>query len=246
MRDGIIAQVQVSVADQNTKNLCCSLSSLFTTENRTGGHQSEQIEAEQSLLFKKMRRVCELADCEAAAAENGRCSQCKLVDYCSKEHQKADWARHKPECFAASEAPIPVAPAGHWAMNAPLPHGTQAPPPNHWSIGLSPHMQREWLVDCYRMRLDDEMVWQNSIRPGSLYDQSAAGEIAQDFLVFCCLAKRKGALPENWNWPKFLDVAAGLLAFKFEKSDAKIKYGGENQFDLLHGGRSLRWVASAR
>ena len=38
-------------------------------------------------------------------------------------------------------------------------------------------------------------------------------------------------------------MAAGLLAFKFEKNDAKIKYGGENQFDLLHWGRSLRWEA---
>ena len=191
-----------------------------------------------------MSLVCQLADCEAAAAENGRCSQCKLVDYCSKDHQKADWARHKPECLAASEAPMPVAPAGHWAMDTPLSLSTSAgPPPNAWSIGLSPHMQREWLVDCYRMRLDDEMAWQNSIRPGSLYDQSGAGGIAQDFLVFCCLAKRKSALPNNWSWPEFLDVAAGLLAFKFEKNDAKIKYGGENQYDLLHGGRSLRWVA---
>ena len=196
-----------------------------------------------------MSGVCKLADCQAAAAQHGRCSRCKLVEYCGKEHQKADWARHKPECLAASEAPIPVAPAGHWAMDDPPGwpsiglDGTplQPPPPYAWSIGLSLHMQREWLVDCYRMRLDDEMAWQNSIRPGSLYDQSGAGEIAQDFLVFCCLAKRKGALPNNWSWPEFLDVAAGLLAFKFEKNDAKIKYGGENQFSLLQGGRSLRW-----
>ena len=118
---------------------------------------------------------------------------------------------------------------------------SQPPPPPHaWAIGLNAHMQREWLVDCYRMRLDDELVWQNRIRPGSLYDQSGAREIAQDFLVFCCLAKRKSALPDNWSWPKFLDVAAELLAFKFEKADAKIKYGVENQYDVATGGRSLR------
>ena len=121
---------------------------------------------------------------------------------------------------------------------------SQPPPPPHaWAIGLNAHMQREWLVDCYRMRLDDELAWKDSIRPGSLYDQSGANEIAQDFLVFCCLAKRKGVLPENWSWSKFLDVAAGLLAFKFEKNDAKTKYGDENQFALLNGGRSLRWAA---
>ena len=218
------------------------------------------VEADQSSAkLPKMSRVCELADCQAAAAQAGRCSRyklgsfksrifpfgsisrCKLVDYCGQEHQKADWSRHKPECLAASEAPIAVAPAGHWAMDEPLAHSTQPPPSHAWAIGLSPHMQREWLVDCYRMRLDDEMVWQNSIRPGSLYDQSEAGEIAQDFLVFCCLAKRKSVLPNIWNWPGFLDVAAGLLAFKFEKNDARIKYGGENQFAVINpGGRSLR------
>ena len=201
-----------------------------------------------------MRPVCNLTDCETAAADQSLCSQCKLVNYCSKEHQKEDWARHKPECLAASETPIPVAPAGHWAMDKPplgeatidftrVPWliGTNQPPPPHaWSMGLSPHMQREWLVDCYRMRLDDELAWQNNIRPGSLYDQSGAREIAQDFLVFCCLVRRKGVLPQNWIWSEFLDVAAEHLAFKFEKADAKIKYLGENQYDVIKGGRSFR------
>lgn len=27
-----------------------------------------------------------------------RCSACKLIRYCSSEHQKLDWARHKVEC----------------------------------------------------------------------------------------------------------------------------------------------------
>ena len=211
------------------------------------------LEILENLLIKEMSPVCKLADCETAAADQSLCSQCKLVNYCGKEHQKEDWARHKPECLAASETPIPVAPAGHWAMDKP-PLGwesytrwwvttdlsNQPPPPHAWSMGLSPHMQREWLVDCYRMRLDYELVWQNNIRPGSLYDQSAAREIAQDFLVFCCLVRRKGVLPESWIWSEFLDVAAELLAFKFEKADAKIKYGGENQFAVTNGGRSLR------
>ena len=228
-------------------------------------NQAKQIrpvlEILENLQILEMSPVCKLADCETAAADQSLCSQCKLVNYCGKEHQKEDWARHKPECLAASETPIPVAPAGHWAMDTPPPSfplrqwvdmgnpwelreldfSKPPPPPHAWSMGLSPHMQREWLVDCYRMRLDDELVWQNNIRPGSLYDQSGAREIAQDFLVFCCLVRRKGVLPENWIWSQFLDVAAELLAFKFEKNDAKIKYGGENQFALLHGGRSLRW-----
>ena len=208
------------------------------------------LEILENLLIKEMSPVCKLTDCETAAADQSLCSQCKLVNYCGKEHQKEDWARHKPECLAASETPIPVAPAGHWAMDAlglgqwvdmGNPWESKPPPPPHaWSRGLNPHMQREWLVDCYRMRLDDELAWQNNIRPGSLYDQSGAREIAQDFLVFCCLVRRKGVLPQNWIWSEFLDVAAELLAFKFEKADAKIKYGVENQFAVTNGGRSLR------
>ena len=183
-----------------------------------------------------MYSICGLANCNTVVTSGGLCSRCKGVNYCSKDHQRSDWNRHKPECNQEWESNIAS------KFSTELAYGSLL----DWARGMDRNMQMEWLVDCYRMRLDDEMVWQNSIRPGSLYDQSAAGEIAQDFLVFCCLAKKKGALPEKWSWPEFLDVAVGLLVFKFEKSDAKIKYGGENQFDLLHGGRSLRWVASAR
>jgi hypothetical protein len=31
--------------------------------------------------------------------------------------------------------------------------------PYDWSHGLSPDQQAEWLVDCYRMRLDDDYAW---------------------------------------------------------------------------------------
>ena len=91
-------------------------------------------------------------------------------------------------------------------------------------FGLSSTMQKEWLVDCYRLRLADEHYWQHRNRPGSLYDQSGASEILQDFLVFCCLAKRKEVFPDDWDWSEFLGVAARLLAFKFNYKDAMAKY----------------------
>ena len=112
--------------------------------------------------------------------------------------------------------------------------------PCAWAVGLGQKKQREWLVDCYRMRLDDEYALEGDVRGGTLYDQSEPDEIVQDFLVFCRLAKEKGALPEGWIWSKFLDTAAELLPYAFEKSDAKEKYGGENIFALVTGGRSLR------
>ena len=57
-------------------------------------------------------------------------------------------------------------------------------------VGLGPKKQREWLVDCYRMRLDDDYAVGGDVRGGSLYDQSEPDEIIQDFLVFCRLAER--------------------------------------------------------
>lgn len=31
-------------------------------------------------------------------AANSKCAACSLVVYCSKEHQKAHWKKHKNEC----------------------------------------------------------------------------------------------------------------------------------------------------
>lgn len=41
--------------------------------------------------------------CEDISSKDGqelhRCSRCKAIYYCCKEHQKIDWKRHKSECF---------------------------------------------------------------------------------------------------------------------------------------------------
>jgi len=42
-------------------------------------------------------RVC------TKTTELQRCSRCKSATYCSKEHQAADWPRHKRECTQADE-----------------------------------------------------------------------------------------------------------------------------------------------
>ena len=106
-------------------------------------------------------------------------------------------------------------------------------------------MQRaEWLVDCYRMRIDDEYAWGGGLR--GLYDPDATTlDIVKDFLVFTKLAVARKAVPSTWRWPAFLDYATANLGFAFEKSDAQTKYGSENIFDGTMGGRSLRYTAMA-
>ena len=92
------------------------------------------------------------------------------------------------------------------------------------------------------MRLDDEYAWQGDIRAGSLYDDSEATQIVQDFLLFCRLAKDRSAIPANWSWSQCLQVASEHLVYAFDKSCAREKYGRENIFSPMIGsGRSLRY-----
>ncbi|EFJ50399.1 hypothetical protein VOLCADRAFT_103978 [Volvox carteri f. nagariensis] len=95
-----------------------------------------------------------------------------------------------------------------------------------------------------RMRVDDDYAWGGCNLHG-LYDPEHTGDtIVSDFLLFCKLAVRHGVVPHrNWDWNKFLNKAAELLGYAFEKSDAKEKYGNENVFSVITGGRSLRATA---
>jgi len=116
------------------------------------------------------------------------------------------------------------------------------PGPASWANGLSPAKQAEWLVDCYRMRVDDDYAWGGGNLHG-LYDPHSTNDtITEDFLIFCKLAVKHQVIPPGWNWRIFLTTAAGLLPYAFEKSDAKEKWGGENVFAGAMGGRSLRYT----
>lgn len=120
-------------------------------------------------------------------------------------------------------------------------------PANSWSNGLGQQKRHEWLVDCYRMRLDDLYTHTGDVRIGTLYDPEHSVEsVMVDFLVFCKMGVANGALPSAWRWKDFLNEAKGHLCFAFEKSDAQEKYGEENYFNGLLGigsGRSLRYTA---
>jgi len=112
--------------------------------------------------------------------------------------------------------------------------------PSSWSVGLTSSQQQEWLVDCYRLRVDDEYVWSGNIGP--LYGDCNVKDLIQDFLLFCRLAMEQEVIPQVWCWTEFLTVAGRLLHYGFEKSDAKEKYGSENWFNAAMGGRSLRYT----
>lgn len=109
----------------------------------------------------------------------------------------------------------------------------EKPPPSSrpaplWTTAVSPVLQREWLVDCYRLRVDDTYVFGGDTR--GMYSEecgggSGNGITSADFLLFCKLAVQHGVVPDNWDWAAFLTTAKGLLRYAFEKSDAQEKYG---------------------
>jgi TPR repeat protein len=57
-------------------------------------------------MKKGGRQVCGSASCAAIipAADAQLCARCKLVSYCGRSCQKADWKTHKPRCNAEAEA----------------------------------------------------------------------------------------------------------------------------------------------
>ena len=44
--------------------------------------------------------TCALEGCEAEGVKprGGRCAKCQSVSYCSRDHQREDWAQHKDDC----------------------------------------------------------------------------------------------------------------------------------------------------
>jgi hypothetical protein len=67
--------------------------------------------------------------------------------------------------------------------------------------------------------------------------------LIKDFLVFCKLGTRHAVMPHGFRWAACLQQAAQLLPYAFEKDDAKSKWGRENFFSAMLGGRSLRYTA---
>jgi hypothetical protein len=120
--------------------------------------------------------------------------------------------------------------------------GLQAALQTGWAKGLSADKQREWLCDCYRMRVDDDMCWGGGFLHG-LYARDDGDLISSDFLIYCKLSVKHGVVPRSWDWAAFLRTATALLPYAFEKQDAKEKWGGENVFAAVMGGRSLRATA---
>jgi hypothetical protein len=66
--------------------------------------------------------------------------------------------------------------------------GNTMPQPGAWAKGLKGSAAAEWLVDCYRMRVDDDFVWSGGMQRGLYHPNCTAGLLALDFFIFARLA----------------------------------------------------------
>lgn len=114
-----------------------------------------------------------------------------------------------------------------------------APDPVETKPKSIPNEQYEWIVDCYRMRLEDDCIWAGGATHG-LYQLDATGaSITADFFVFCKMAHKSSSIPEPWNWEEFLKIAAQLLPESLERRSASKKWGANR---LSNSEDSLRSI----
>ena len=154
-----------------------------------------------------------------------KCGGCKAVVYCDVAHQRQNWPAHKATCLQVRERMSQCEDRAGWAKN------------------LSPDKAAEWFVDCFRMCMDDDQTWTAAGKYGFYFTDDQ--EKLQEFLIFCKLAVQNNVAPSTLSWAMVLDKALDLIGYAFEKSDAQEKYGSENVFAAMTGGRSLRFTAEA-
>lgn len=170
-------------------------------------------------------RICHQPGCDKEGTQ--RCAQCKAVRYCSKECQTKNWKDHKLSCKPAAPKPAssnpPPASSGPSASRTPaggipfIGHIEGDLPPNFpgaalngaaglvsdpsaWAKGLTGPKQHEWLIDCYRMRIDDDHRWGGGNVHGLYAPDYTPDTILIDFFVFCQLAVTHKVVPTGWDW----------------------------------------------
>jgi len=73
------------------------------TTQRSDKHEQR---LERKMQYYFVPRRCEVAGCDKVDGDVNTCGRCKAVFYCGKEHQQADWDRHKKECKFLAKHPV--------------------------------------------------------------------------------------------------------------------------------------------
>ncbi|PLB45814.1 putative MYND domain protein [Aspergillus steynii IBT 23096] len=150
-----------------------------------------------------------------------RCAKCRTQWYCSRECQKADWKSHKRICskIAALSTPDPDDDKKSKKVYLPPTNlDVQIAMPFHeldkrtWLYNRPKEDVYKLLIDVYRLRMDDNLVYMDKRTPYSLY--AGAENAREGFVKFLRRIDKKRStralLPMWWS---------------AENSKACLKYG---------------------
>ncbi|KAK4943025.1 hypothetical protein LTR10_017410 [Elasticomyces elasticus] len=167
---------------------------------------------EHEYLHSKKLSVC--ANCLALGFQKPlkRCNGCLLIDYCSKECQKAHWSRHKSFCHLVQ---------GKGSENAYLS-----------SVDRAEVMRM--IVDAYRLRVETDHLSREEDHgiyfPGKPIDGLvwAKGDALDDFQQFLDLVEGSHILPKWWHSEDRMEC----LLLAVEKDDPESIFKPLNQAEL--------------
>ncbi|KAG4079827.1 hypothetical protein HA402_014958 [Bradysia odoriphaga] len=141
-----------------------------------------------------------------------RCAKCRLQFYCSRECQKSDWKSHKKTCGSTRAEPTSTfdAASSTGYQNNPqaicyIPKPFTALDNGTWLYNRPKKDVYKLLVDTYRMRLEDEYVFQGDVDEDSLYSGASVESALRHFKRFLTktikldAARKKKLLPEWWS-----------------------------------------------
>ncbi|CAD6577525.1 MAG: hypothetical protein ASARMPREDX12_008386 [Alectoria sarmentosa] len=127
-----------------------------------------------------------------------RCAKCQNQWYCSRDCQKADWKSHKAFCASSQQTNAqnkPQATTNFDAMPKVAGDFFKGICPDNYLHRFSEKDAFCQLIDCYRMRVEDDYTFAGDTR--GLYNED---DPLPDFQEFLDMAEMKnGILPSWWS-----------------------------------------------